>query len=202
MGADAAFLTRLAQVEPATLDDFYRRVQASGITVCPTIVVFKAGTRTRQFQAGQFDGKEYVSPMVLDLWNSMWAEQDNLPEVLWTSWAGMVSDLSQAGVPLMVGTDLSTPGILPGRSLHEEMLIWQEAGIAPAQVLRAATLTPVQFLGLDGRLGTITEGRDGTMVLLRANRLEDVFQRGHYFDRANLDRLLEEAKELVRNPPR
>lgn len=209
MGSDAAYLTRLPDVAPQTLTAFYERLRLSGLTVCPTVVVFEAATRTTQYQSGRFEGQEYVSPSVVALWNAQWGGQGDLPNVIWQSWARMVCDLNKAGVPLMVGTDLSVPGILPGFSVHQEMLLWQEAGIPPADVLRGATLTPARFLGLDTRLGSIAEGKDASMVLLRGNPLEDVrhaaeiegvFLRGKYYDRTELDRLLEKARELVRNP--
>jgi imidazolonepropionase-like amidohydrolase len=89
------------------------------------------------------------------------------------------------------------------------MAIWQEAGIPPADVLRGASLVPAQFMGLGDRLGSISEGKTASMVLIRANPLEDirnakqiegVFLRGQYFSRKDLDRLLSEAKDLARNP--
>jgi len=121
----------------------------------------------------------------------------------------MVKGMNEAGVPLMVGTDLMVPGIIPGYSVHEEMAIWQEAGIPAADVLRGATLVPAQFMGLDDHLGSITEGKVASMVLLRANPLEDihnaeqieaVFLRGQYFSREDLDQLLVEAKDLAQHP--
>ena len=111
-------------------------------------------------------------------------------------------------MPLMVGTDLMLPGIFPGYSVHEEMALWQEAGIPAADVLRSATLVPARFMGLDKRLGTIAEGKTASMVLVKANPLDDirnadkiegVFLRGRYFNRHDLDQLLEEAKRLARN---
>jgi imidazolonepropionase-like amidohydrolase len=85
------------------------------------------------------------------------------------------------------------------------MEIWQEAGIPAADLLRSATLLPAQFMGLADRLGSIGEGKTASMVLLRANPLEDikntqqiesVFLRGQFFNREDLDRLFDEAKDL------
>jgi imidazolonepropionase-like amidohydrolase len=99
------------------------------------------------------------------------------------------------------------PGILPGYSVHEEMVIWQEAGIPPADVLRGTTIVPAQFMGLGDRLGSLSEGKMASIVLIRGNPLEDirnaqqiesVFLRGQYFSRSDLDRLLIEAKDLAR----
>ena len=209
MGAEAHYFQRLGQVDPQALQQFYHRIRLSGMTVCPTVVTFKVGTRYKAIQSGDFPHREFISPMVMGTWASMWAEQNDIEDYIWQNWAQMVKGLHQAGVPLMVGTDLLVPGILPGYSVHEEMAIWQEAGIPPADVLRSATLVPAQFVGLGDRLGSVSEGKTASLVLVRANPLEDirnaqqiesVFLRGQYFSREDLRRLLQEAASLAQQP--
>ena len=157
--------------------------------------------------ADDYPASEYISPGILDLWKSQWSDQDDLPDFIWQNWAQMVSELNQAGVPLMVGTDLVAPGIIPGYAVHQEMAIWQEAGIPAADVLRSATLVPAWFMGLDDRLGTVAQGKTASLVLVKADPLEDirnaqmieaVFLRGQYYSRDDLNRLLSEARELAR----
>jgi imidazolonepropionase-like amidohydrolase len=201
------YLRRLDEVNPEELQGVYQRLRASGLTICPTVVTFKTLTNIKSFRTGDFPRSEYVSQSVRDLWKSLWAQQDDLPDFVWRNWAQMVAGLNEAGVPLMVGTDLMLPGIIPGYSVHEEMAIWQEAGIPPADVLRSATLVPAQFMGLADRLGSVAEGKSASLVLVRANPLEDIrnaqsieaiFLRGQYYSRDDLDRLLREARELAR----
>jgi imidazolonepropionase-like amidohydrolase len=105
----------------------------------------------------------------------------------------------------MVGTDLLSPGVVPGYSVHEEMALWQEAGIAPTEILRSATIVPAKFMGVNDRLGTVAEGKTASFVLLRSNPLEDirntdqiesVFLRGRYFNRTDLDRLQQDVKRM------
>jgi imidazolonepropionase-like amidohydrolase len=201
-----AYLRRIDEADPVALRGVYRRLRASGLTICPTVVTFKTLTKQSTFQAGRFPRSEYVSPKVRDLWRQ-WAGQGDMPAYVWKSWARMVDGLNEAGVPLMVGTDLMLPGILPGFSVHEEMAIWQDAGIPPADVLRGATMVPAQFMGLGERLGTIGEGKTASMLLVRANPLEDVrnaeqleavFLDGRYFGHHDLTQLLVEARELAR----
>ncbi len=207
MGADASYLARWREVDPNELRSAFRQLGASGLTVCPTVLTFRVGMHTQAFQTGSFAGSEYVSQRVLDVWKSQWAGQSDLPDAVWRSWAQLVNELNEAGVPLMVGTDLIVPGILPGFSVHEEMAIWQDAGIPPADVLRSATTVPARFLGLGKRLGTIGEGKTASMLLVRANPLEDVrnaeqleavFLDGRYFGYDDLAQLLVEARELAR----
>lgn len=210
MGADAGYFQRLDEVDPEELRSIYRRLRAGGLTVCPTVVTFKTATNIKAVQTGDFPGSEYISGPVRDMWKSLWSQQSDVPAFIWQKWAAMVRGLSQAGVPLMVGTDLMLPGIVPGYSVHEEMVIWQEAGIPPADVLRSATLVPARFMGRENRLGTIAAGKTASMVLVRANPLQDIrnlrqieglFLRGRYFSRDDLNQLLREAKELAQGKP-
>ncbi len=206
MGTDVGNFLRLEELDPAMLRAALDGLRASGLTVCPTVVTFKAGMQTRTYQSGTFTGSEYVSQALLGTWRTLWAGQSDLPDFVWQTWANLVVELHRAGIPLMVGTDLSVPGILPGFSVHDEMAIWQDAGIPAPDVLRSATLVPARWLGLDGRLGTIAEGKTASMVLVRGNPLDDVrnarqieavFLRGQYVDRAALDRLVDEARDLA-----
>ena len=48
--------------------------------------------------------------------------------------------MSDAGVPLITGTDAPTiPGLVPGFSLHEDLDALEQAGLSRYQVLAAAT---------------------------------------------------------------
>jgi imidazolonepropionase-like amidohydrolase len=205
-GSEAGYFQRLGEVNPADLQGVYQRIKASGMTICPTVVTFKTLTNIDLFKSGTFPHSEYISQSVLDLWTSLWAQQTNLPDFIWQNWVKMVAGLDSAGVPLMVGTDLMLPGIIPGYSVHEEMLIWQHAGIAAMDILRSATIVPAQFMGLGEQLGSISEGKIASFVLIRVNPLDDisnaqkiesVFLRGQYYSRNDLNRLLVEAKQLA-----
>ena len=206
IGADAGYLLRLDEVDRAEMAAVFERLRDSGLTVCPTVVTFQVGARLNAIRAGDFAGNEYISQTVLDIWESQWAEQVELPDAIWQNWAEVVQQLNAAGVPLMVGTDLLAPGIIPGFDIHQEMAIWQDTGIAPADVLRSATIVPARFMGLDDRLGTIAEGKSASMVLVGANPLDDVgnaaaieavFLRGQYFDADDLGVMLAEAREIA-----
>ena len=208
LGSDSVYLLRLGEVDPQALQDFYQRLRASGLTVDPTVVTFKNWPNVNSLEARSLPEGEYISQNLLSMWKSQWAGQTEFPDLFWQNWVQMVKEMNTAGIPLMVGTDLLCPGIIPGYSVHEEMAIWQEAGIPAADVLRSATLVPAQFMGLGERLGSVSEGKTASMVLVRANPLEDinnahqiegVFLRGQYFSREDLDRLLVEAKDLAQH---
>jgi imidazolonepropionase-like amidohydrolase len=114
--------------------------------------------------------------------------------------------MSRAGVPLLAGTDTGNPYCFPGFSLHDELVLLVKAGLTPTESLRAATLNPAKFFGLDQKLGTIEQGKLADLVLLEANPLEDirntqridaVIMNGRFYDRKALDKMLAQAQTLA-----
>lgn len=86
----------------------------------------------------------------------------------------IVRRMHKAGVRILAGTDTSAPFVVPGLALHEELGLLVEAGLTPAEALRAATLGPAQCLKLENRLGTVEVGKLADLVLLGKNPLDDI----------------------------
>ena len=110
----------------------------------------------------------------------------------------------RAGVKVLAGTDY----IVAGADLHRELEQLSLAGLPPAAVLRAATLHPAEYFGLEGEYGTVEAGKAADLVLLAANPLEDVrnTQRidavvfnGRLFDRAALDEISRHVERQARS---
>lgn len=211
IGTDIGFWARLPQVNHGALRAELRRLSATGVAVCPTVVTFKAFADLTEatLSARTYPQSEYVSAVIENYWKAFWVpSQRGLMEKTWPRMADFVAELHRAGVTLLVGTDLLMAGIVPGDSVHQEMALWQEAGIPAADVLRSATIVPSRFMGRDHRVGTVAEGKVASVVLVRANPLENicnarqiegVFLRGQYYDRNDLDRFLKEARDLARH---
>ena len=62
----------------------------------------------------------------------------------------------------------------PGHALHLELALLVEAGLSPAEALRAATLVPARYLGIADESGTIAVGKRADLVLLDADPLRDI----------------------------
>jgi len=81
--------------------------------------------------------------------------------------------ITNSAVLLLIGTDSGFGNHAPGMSYHHELTALQEAGAAPAYILRAATLNPAIFMGTQDSEGTVTEGKRADLVVLDANPLKD-----------------------------
>ncbi len=111
----------------------------------------------------------------------------------------LVGLMHEAGVPIGAGTDTPIGFAAPGYSLHSELEMLVRAGLPPLEALRAATLRPAEFFGLDGEMGAVAPGQLADLVVLSANPLEDitatrsvqaVVTRGELLDRAELEALV------------
>jgi imidazolonepropionase-like amidohydrolase len=132
--------------------------------------------------------KEYADESLYE----EWGEQGR--------WAiDVVRRMHQAGVRLLAGTD--SPGFIftPGFTLHDELEALVLAGVPPLDALRAATVNPARFFGVENSAGTIEPAKIADLVLLEANPLDDISNtrrvamvvlRGKVLDRTALDALL------------
>lgn len=115
--------------------------------------------------------------------------------------------LSDAGVPLLTGTDTPLPGLLPGYSEHDDLRELVEAGLTPYQALVAATRSPGEFIKkfVPGAqpFGVVAPGMRADLVLVQQNPLGDletlrnpvgVMAHGRWYDAASLVKLLNDRK--------
>jgi Amidohydrolase family len=104
----------------------------------------------------------------------------------------LLKGLHDAGVTIIPGTDS-----LAGYTLLHELELYVRAGIAPAEVLRMATLTSARVIGADSQRGVIAQGKLADMILIDGDpvtRIADlhktslVIKEGHVFDPAHIER--------------
>ena len=86
----------------------------------------------------------------------------------------MIKAMNAAGIRIGAGTDTPIGVAIPGYSLHNELDMLVRAGLTPMEAIRAATITPAEFLGLEDEMGTIEVGKRADLVLLNANPLDDI----------------------------
>jgi hypothetical protein len=118
--------------------------------------------------------------------------------------------LSDAGVPLIAGTDApSIAGLVPGFSLHHDLSSLEEAGLSRYQVLASATRTAGEFIRRSlpdaEPFGTVTAGSRADLILSAGNPLEDlstlrkplgVMAKGKWYSATELQELLDSVATL------
>ena len=178
-----------------------------GVTVDPTFVTFVAGNDPGAV-LGDSARMAMVPPAVVGMWRQMAASE--LTRTMRNLMGPVVDNafenlrmLHDAGVPVLAGTDLGNPFLVPGASLHDELELLVRAGLSNLEALQAATIAPARTFGLADSLGVVAKGTLADLVLLDRNPLDDIANtrtvrsvvlRGRLLDRAELDRLIDRAR--------
>jgi imidazolonepropionase-like amidohydrolase len=163
--------------------------------VCPTLVALQSSSEVlRERESWSALGKSMVTE-----WTTEVEEMkpfDAVAETIEKEASIVFREMGREHVHMLAGTDIGNPGLVPGASLHSELKLMVRAGMSPKDALFAATIAPLQFLGIEGG---IEDNRPADLVLLAGNPLEDianvdrivaVWLNGKYFDRAALDGML------------
>jgi imidazolonepropionase-like amidohydrolase len=77
-------------------------------------------------------------------------------------------------VPLFIGTDGGSPGVIPGASIHRELALLVSLGVTPAEALRAATSAPADFMDPARSFGRIAPGQRADLLLVRGDPLTQI----------------------------
>ena len=86
----------------------------------------------------------------------------------------MINRAWTAGVPIAMGTDAGTPGNHHGENADECVYMVEDAGMTPADAIRAATLNAAQLLRRRSDVGTLEEGKFADVIGCRENPLHHV----------------------------
>ena len=86
-----------------------------------------------------------------------------------------VSQLREAGVVLLVGTDSGIPMKFHCQSTWHELDVWVNVmGIPAMEAIRAATYWPAKFMGVNDRTGTIEPGKLADIVAVKGDVLRHI----------------------------
>ena len=204
----------LREHDPAACQRAFAAMKTAGAWFVPTHVTREEDARAADPRYLEDARLDYLDPL------SRWAFKDDMASTR-SAYPGVQGERAlrayfrhglnltgaahRAGVPVLVGTD-STIG---GFRYHDEMKLLVDAGLSPAEVLRAATIQAARYAGLDLSSGSIAPGKRADLVLLDANPLADirntrriraVVHRGRLYDRQALDRLLAFTRSQAKRP--
>lgn len=88
-----------------------------------------------------------------------------------------VRTLHMCGVTILAATDANdgsfAPAVAYGSSMHRESELLSKAGLAPVEVLAAATSRVCEVFGIDG-LGSIAVGKKATLLLIDGRPDKDI----------------------------
>ena len=82
------------------------------------------------------------------------------------------NQLKDAGVIMMIGTDSGVPMKFHSQSTWNELDIWvRELGVSPLEAIKSATYWPSKFMGVEKKVGTISEGKQADIIGVKGDVL-------------------------------
>ncbi|MET0281673.1 MAG: amidohydrolase family protein [Steroidobacteraceae bacterium] len=154
---------------------------ATGYTLDPTMVVYEKyrdymRARTQEFYADyafpgdhsrRYTPNELTHGSAMHYWTtkneSDWREQFQL-------WGAFINEYKNRGGRVTTGSD---EAVLFGFSLIRELELLQEVGFLPLEVVRSATLSGAEALGIDNDTGSVEIGKLADLIILDQNPLEN-----------------------------
>ena len=196
----------------------WRKFAERRVAIVPTLVALFEGTfpPTERLRAIAEDDEGKIEPrraylskyLVLDWREQVEESNDQRRQTLRKIWDEVVRrdlrEMHEAGMDVLVGSDVAVLNTYPGFSIHDEMALFvSELGMTPAEVLERATSRSARFLRTADSVGTIERGKVADLVMLDANPLQDirntkriaaVIVRGTLYDAQGLRKLLETVR--------
>lgn len=166
---------------------------------------------------------EYVNPGIVEGWSmagvgwlpdlNFYQIPDGLPEeeikrrkAYWIDYIKshhlFLTAMIEKGVIILAGTDTNLPVVVPGFSLHDELISLVNGGMSTEQALKSATSLPNEWMGVNA--GKIAPGFLPDLLILHKNPLDNiahtqsikgVISAGNFYDSALLLSMLDAIKE-------
>ncbi|MGE5519693.1 MAG: amidohydrolase family protein [Candidatus Dadabacteria bacterium] len=210
----------LPTYDAAKASQLFKRLKESGSYQCPTLAVFEGKLKAINSDNSIDERKIYVTKECLQSWTNLKENQFSAAlttadfdkiRPLFKKRFDLVNEFNKHNIPILAGTDVgsgcSQHYLVPGFSLHDELMLLTQAGLSPMEALQAATQNGAKALGVINKTGTIELGKMADMVLLDANPLENinntrkinaVVKAGRYFSREDLNQLLSMVEKRVK----
>jgi hypothetical protein len=164
---------------PAVQSAMFPALVHAGTWFTPTLVSWRGhamiGDPALTRWIATLPGSFAIWPALRRHWDDM---ADSTPTAferqLLGQFGALAAAASRASVPLLAGTDLGDPFVIPGFALHDELELMVAAGVTPLAALQSATSEPARAFGLSATVGAIAAGQAADLVLLDGDPLADI----------------------------
>ncbi|WP_232819964.1 amidohydrolase family protein [Aliidiomarina celeris] len=162
-------------------------------TINPTFGIYEA-SRNLMAQRNADWHADYTLPSLWKFFTpsryahgSYWFDWGTDQEVSWREnyriWMQFINDFKNHGGRVTAGSDSGYIYKVYGFGYIQELELLREAGFNALEVIRAATLSGAEALGLDEDIGSVVPGKKADLIIVKENPLRNfkvLYGTGHY----------------------
>ena len=158
-------------------DVLIERLLAHDHVVDPTLVVWDRIGRVFDQSIYHDRRRKWVHPEYLKLWDrfpyrSVEPKKRLCFQIAMPNLKRFLRRAHEKGVTIAIGTDAPFLHLVPGFSMHDELLMYVDSGIRPVDALRSATSINAKVLGIDSKVGRTQTGFDADLTAIKGNPLQ------------------------------
>ena len=196
------------RVDESRIPELVRQTREHDVWNTPTQILFENGFLTEpREELEKRPELRYMPENVVQGWLRAAAQRQQNPNMtpdrvrkLIAVRRAIIKELSNQDAGILLGAD--TPQIfnVPGFATINELVTLVKSGLTPYQALKAGTVNPARYFGLERSFGTVEAGKRADLLLLDANpleKIENVRQRagvmaaGRWFPKATIEAKLQ-----------
>ena len=203
----------LQSQNPVLCQQLMQQMASSNTWWSPTLLTLQLGAKAGDPEFRQDQRLKYVPYLLQSLWqgdadamleHAYDANGLNVHAELLELAQQQLKQARQTGVKILAGTDTPDSFVFAGSGLHDELALYQQAGLTPLEVIQTATINPAVFTGMAAETGSVAVGKRADLLLLNHNPLLDlatmrqpeaVVLAGHWYPKASLQQLEAFAEE-------
>jgi imidazolonepropionase-like amidohydrolase len=156
-------------------------LRSRDFTIVPTFTIYEASRDLMREQRAEWHD-EYTLPQLMRWYSAdreahgaYWFHWTTADEIAWKQnyqkWMSFINDYKNAGGRVAVGDDAGFIYKLFGFAWVRELELLQEAGFHPLEVVRSATLSGAEVLGMADKIGSVEAGKNADLVIVSENPL-------------------------------
>ena len=156
-------------------------LKARDFTLVPTFTIYEASRDLMREMRAEWH-EDYTLPTLMRWYSpnreahgAYWFAWTTADEIAWKKnyaiWMSFVNDYKNAGGRVAVGDDAGFIYKLFGFAWVRELELLQEAGFHPLEVVRSATLSGAELLGMADKIGSVEAGKIADLVIVPENPL-------------------------------